>query len=62
MNRWDLVDFVHTFPEWQDPDGSALPITYRNILKAGGKTELEIASILQDLEAVAQADAFLPAS
>lgn len=62
MNRWALVDFVHTFPEWQDPDGSALPITYRDILKAGGKTELEIAAILQELEAVAQADAFLPAS
>lgn len=61
MNRWTLVDLVHTFPEWQDPDGSALPISYRDILKAGGKSELEIAAILQDIEAVAQADAFLPA-
>lgn len=61
MNRWKLVDLVHTFPEWQDPDGSAIAISYRDILKAGGKTELEIAAVLQDLEAVAQADAFLPA-
>lgn len=61
MNRWKLVDLMHTFPEWQDPEGSALPITYRDILKAGGKTELEIAAILQDIEVVAQADAFLPA-
>jgi uncharacterized phage-associated protein len=61
MKRWVLVDLVHTFPEWQDPDGSALPITYRDILKAGGKSELEIAAILQDIDAVAQADALLPA-
>lgn len=61
MNRWELVELVHAFPEWQNPEGSALPIAYRDILKAGGKTELEIESILQDLEAVAQADAFLPA-
>ena len=61
MNRWALVDLVHAFPEWQDPDGSALPITYCDILKAGGKTDLEIAAILQDIAAVAQADALLPA-
>jgi uncharacterized phage-associated protein len=61
MNRWALVELVHRFPEWQDPDGSALPITYRDILKAGGKTELEIAAILQDIDGVAQADALLPA-
>jgi uncharacterized phage-associated protein len=61
INRWKLVDFVHTFPEWQDPEGSALPITHRDILRAGGKSELEIAAILQDIDAVSQADAFLPA-
>jgi uncharacterized phage-associated protein len=61
MNRWALVDLVHTFPEWQDPDGSALPITYRDILRAGGKTELEVAAILQDIEAVAEADVLFPA-
>ena len=41
MNRWALVDLVHTFPEWQDPDGSALPITYLDNLLAGSSlTEL----------------------
>ena len=33
----------------------SLPITYRDILKAGGKSEREIAAILQDIEAIAQA-------
>lgn len=60
MNRWELVEFVHTFPEWQDPEGSALPIDYRDILKAGGKTEGEIAAILQDIEGLASAETVFP--
>ncbi len=61
MKRWDLVDLVHQFPEWQDPEGSAIPIQYRDILKAGGKTEGEIEAILQEIASVAMADALLPA-
>ena len=61
MTRWALVDLVHGFPEWRNPEGSAVAITYRDILKATGKTDLEIASILQELEDVALADALLPA-
>jgi uncharacterized phage-associated protein len=56
LSRWELVDLVHTFPEWQDPNGSALPITYRDILRASGKTELETCAILDDLENLALAD------
>ena len=61
MNRWDLVKLVHGFPEWQNPEGSAVAITYRDILKATGKTELETVAILQELEELAMADALLPA-
>lgn len=61
MNRWDLVEHVHTFPEWQDPDGSALPISYHDILKAGGKTEAEIAAVLEDIEELICAEAVFPA-
>ena len=62
LNRWKLVDLVHTFPEWQDPNGSAIPITYRDILRASGKTELETSAILDDLENLALADwQFAPA-
>ncbi len=39
LNRWDLVRFSHELPEWQDPNGSAIPIQYRDILRAGKKTE-----------------------
>lgn len=61
MKRWDLVALVHQFPEWQDPEGSAIPIQYRDILKAGGKTEGEIEAILQEIDGLALADALLPA-
>ena len=56
LSRWKLVDLVHTFPEWQDPNGSAIPITYRDILRASGKTELETSAILDDLDNLALAD------
>lgn len=55
-SRWQLVDFTHTLPEWEDPEGSALPVEYRDILKAGGKTEIEIAGIEKELEYLARSE------
>ena len=60
MSRWDLVEFVHQLPEWQNPEGSAIPIQYRDILRAGGKTDAEITAILQEIDSLAMADALLP--
>jgi hypothetical protein len=54
------VDLVHQLPEWEDPPGGAIPISYRDILRAGKKTEMEIAAIEGELENVALADAILP--
>jgi hypothetical protein len=51
----------HTFPEWQNPKGSAIPIDYRDILKAGGKTDLEIAAIEEEMEHLALTDRLLSA-
>ena len=59
MNRWKLVNEVHKFQEWQDPEGSAIPIAYRDILKAGGKTDIETAAIEDEVEALAMAECFL---
>jgi uncharacterized phage-associated protein len=36
MGRWELVDFCHTLPEWSDPKGSSVPISVREVLRAGG--------------------------
>lgn len=61
MNRWQLVRLTHKLPEWKDPQGSAIPINYRDILKAGGKSELEIAAIEDELAELAEADLVLAA-
>ena len=52
-SRWELVDFVHTLPEWTNPHGSMIPIEYRDILKAANRTEAEIAAIESELEDLA---------
>lgn len=53
-NRWDLIDNVmHKLPEWQNPNGSAIPITFRDILKAGGESEDEIHAVLKELRSFA---------
>ncbi|MFG1263894.1 Panacea domain-containing protein [Xanthobacter aminoxidans] len=38
MSQWDLVEYTHKFcPEWEDPNGSSLPIPYERLFKALGK-------------------------
>jgi len=59
MTRWDLVRISHELPEWQDPNGSAIPIQYRDILRAGHKTESEIAAVEAELESLAATEAML---
>ena len=59
QSRWDLVNLSHGLPEWQNPNGSAIPIQYRDILRAGNKTESEIAAVEAELEALAAAEAML---
>jgi uncharacterized phage-associated protein len=58
-SRWDLVKLTHTLPEWIDPQGSAIAITYRDILKAGGKSDLEIAAVEDELDELAETDLLL---
>jgi uncharacterized phage-associated protein len=59
LSRWNLVDLSHGLAEWQDPKGSAIPIEYRDILRAGKKTESEIAAVESELEALAAVEAML---
>ena len=60
-NRWDLVKLVHTFPEWQDPNGSAKPITYRDILTALKKSDEEITAFECEIAELSQIEAFMVA-
>ena len=57
-----MVDVVHKLPEWTDPHGSAIPITYKDILKAVGKDDGEIQEIESELEAVSKAERLFAAS
>jgi uncharacterized phage-associated protein len=58
-SRWELVRFAHTLPEWKDPQGSAIPIRISDILKAEGKSPLEISAVEDELSELAQADLLL---
>lgn len=55
QNQWQLRDFSHTLPEWQDPKGSSLPIHLRDILLAEGFTDDDVAEIEEDLRAEEEA-------
>ena len=58
-SRWELVRYTHDLPEWQDPGGSSLPITYRDILRAANKTEAEIAAVESEIESLAATEALV---
>ena len=56
MPRWKIADWLHSnCPEWQDPHGSSIPIDYKIILRASGKTDAEIEQIEKDNDAAAYA-------
>ena len=56
IDRWTLInDVMHKLPEWQDPHGSAIPIEYKDILRASNKTPQEITSILGELDFIGSA-------
>lgn len=59
MDKWGLVEKLHELPEWQDPEGSSTPITYRDILTAVDRTPMEVEAIEADIESLAFAEQIL---
>ncbi len=59
LDRWTLVRLTHDLPEWKDPEGSSLPIEYRDILHAGQKTPEEIEAIMAEIQNLAAAQQLL---
>ena len=59
--KFGQVDFVHTLPEWKDPNGSAFPIAYSDILKAQNKAPERIRAIENELQSLSQVDHYLAA-
>ena len=42
VDQWDLVKYTHRYcREWEDPNGSSVPISYEDIFKALGRTPAE---------------------
>ncbi len=52
MDKWDLVDLMHTLPEWEDPKGSSLPIDPQNILRLEGIAPEKIEQFISHAEEV----------
>ena len=53
-SRWEIVDWMHAnLPEWTNPEGTSILITYGDILRAGKKSEVEIAAIEDELKHLA---------
>lgn len=59
MGRWEICDMTHELPEWVDPQGSSIPIDYKDILKGAGKTDIEIKSIISEIENIGLTDNYL---
>jgi uncharacterized phage-associated protein len=60
LDRWSLIKITHDLPEWVDPHGSAIPISYRDILLNAGKSPAEIKVIEQELAALATSSSLEP--
>jgi uncharacterized phage-associated protein len=55
MSQWELRDYSHTLPEWQDPEQSRLPIEIRDILLADGLSEEDACEVEENIRAEAAA-------
>jgi uncharacterized phage-associated protein len=49
-SRWEIVDYMHSLPEWKNPEGSSIPISVENILLALNEPEENIRAILSEIE------------
>ena len=58
-SEWDLVEFTHDLPEWHDPKDTSVPISYEDILKAGGAKKATIEAIADESAADNFMDALL---
>ncbi|BAZ17495.1 hypothetical protein NIES4071_93750 [Calothrix sp. NIES-4071] len=48
LNPFDVAQWTHDLPEWQNPYGSATPISVEDVLRYVGKTDQEIEQIQQE--------------
>jgi uncharacterized phage-associated protein len=59
-NRWDLIDNVmHKLPEWRNPCGTSVPISFREILEAEGEEDADIRAIIKEIRGMSKAEEIL---
>lgn len=58
MGKWEIRDYTHTLPEWRDPDGSSLPIEYKEVFRAIGYQEQDANELGAEIEAQRRVDRF----
>lgn len=56
MDKWAIRDYTHTLPEWEDPNGSSIPIQHRTVLMALGRSEEEADFLCSEIEAERKID------
>lgn len=59
LSQWEIRDYSHALPEWRDPNGSSLPIAWRDILLAEGLSEDDVRDVEEGLQAEEFADDLL---
>lgn len=49
-DRWELVRYTHEhLPEWRDPQGSSVPISYRTLFNAFGYSQEQVVALVARL-------------
>lgn len=52
MDKWTIRDYTHDHcPEWTDPNGSSLPISYESVFRALGRSKDVAAELSAHIEA-----------
>lgn len=50
-DKWELVQYTHTFAEWSDPGDSSRRISYREVLENEGASRDTIEGVLKNIAA-----------
>jgi uncharacterized phage-associated protein len=50
LDRFELLEITHRFPEWKNPNGTSILIKVEDILRYVGKSTEEIEAIQKDVE------------
>lgn len=56
MSRWALVDYTHTLPEWENPQGSSYPIDWTKLFLSIGYSEAAASALVGQLRDQRQLD------